>query len=196
MLYLLGYSLSILLFLISARYRLPLLPVLILFASHGILSFIKLFRKSAKTKIIIYLSILAVFLFISNYDFYGYGKSSYAQGYHATASIYAQQGNRIKAEENYRLALNENPNLASSINDISLLLIAKGNTREAVQLLKRGAAINPDNPMLYYNLGYAYLENHQPDSAIRPLKEFIRRMPDNIYGLNNCQSALPGQATE
>ncbi|NOY88930.1 MAG: tetratricopeptide repeat protein [FCB group bacterium] len=184
-LFLLGYFPAIVLFLVTARYRLPMVPILILFASFGIISFARNFRKFSLPKIISIIFIFIALFIISNSDLYGYGKKNNAQAYHSVATIYASQGNWKKAEKYYRKALVENPYLSETSNDLALLLASKGDYNESINIINRSLKKNPTDLMLRYNLGYLYLEDNKPQKAISPLKAAIKTKPDFLYALNN-----------
>ena len=90
-------------------------------------------------------SIFVLTVIICNIDYYGYGNVSYAHGYHTTATVYAQNGNGIQAEKYYRKALEADPKLSESINDLSMLLVSNGKFNDAVDLLSKGISENSDD---------------------------------------------------
>ena len=85
----------------------------------------------------------------------------------------------------------ENENLAKE--EISLLIITE-QTDEASKKLEQAIAVEPDNALLYYNLGFLYDQmgdqakeagdtteaRVQKDKAIEQYKEAIEREPDNF----------------
>ena len=176
---------SIILFLVTARYRLYLIPPLILYASFMVFYLIENW-KSLITIRKITLSIILILFFVgSNQDIYGYAKQTNAHGYHTTASIYNSNGNMSKAEEFYNLALKADPNQLESINDFALLLTAQKKYSQAESLLVHGISLPNVNYSMHYNLGYLYLVSNKLEKAKEQFQIVIKERPDYLFAHNN-----------
>lgn len=184
LLFALMYGLSIVMFLVSSRYRLPLLPVSILMAVYGVDHLIRSFKSYDRSQRLFSIVIPILFIVICNYDYYGYGKINYAHGYHTTASIYLQRGKISLAESNYQKALSADANLSETINDYAMLMANTNRLTEARKLLQNGHEKFPDDPTINYNLGFLYLQT-EPDTAITYFRRSLEIIPDNLNALNN-----------
>lgn len=179
------YALSIIMFLVSARYRLPLLPVLILFAAFWVDDLINEFKAKKPGRVIATLIIAVILIILGNYDYFGYGQINYAHGYHTSATIYLQQGKISQAEDYYQKALEADPNLSETINDYAMLMANTDRPREAFKMLIDGYQKFPDDPTINYNLGFLYLSSNQPREALPFFMHSLEYVPDNLSTLNN-----------
>lgn len=185
LLYILATSISIILFLVTARYRLYLIAPLAMFASFALTKVISEWRQFSFNKRLIILSVFIIFFFTSQRDPYGYEKTSDAHGLHATGSIYLKNGEISKASDFFIKALNADSNQTETLNDYGLLLASQHRYDDAIKLLKRGASLPYTNYTLRYNLGYVYIQANQPENAIAPFKSVIAEVPDFSYAYNN-----------
>ncbi len=185
LIYILATAFSIILFLVTARYRLYLVPPLILFASYAIMYIKENWKVISKQKIIISGSLFLLLLAVCNYDFYSYSKTTDAHGLHTTATIYNQKGNMYKASEYYQKALDADPNQAETLNDYALLLASQQKYKKAVKLLNRGVMLPNSNFMMGYNLGYIYLQMDKPAKAKVLFQNVIAKNPKYLYAYNN-----------
>ena len=185
LLYLLAAAVSIILFLVTARYRLYMVPPLILFASYSIFYFKKNWRTISKLKIGIYGILFLALLTVCNADMYGYAKATNAHGLHTTATLYQKQGNIRKASEYYQKALDADYNQTETLNDYALLLTSQKKYEKAEKLLLHGLTLPNSNFMMRYNLGYLYLQIFQPENAKKQFKKVISERPNYIFAHNN-----------
>ena len=176
---------SILLFLVTARYRLYLIPPLILFASYIIFYLQENWKSFVLSRKILLCAILVLFFIGSNKDFYGYASRSNAHGLHTTATIYKTNGNISEAIKYYKLALHEDPNQRETINDYALLLTSLEKYPEAESLLVHGVSLPNVNYTMHYNLGYLYLVSDKIEKAKEQFKIVISERPDYLFAHNN-----------
>ncbi len=185
LLYLLATAVSIILFLVTARYRLYMVPPLILFASYAIFYIKGNWRTISKLKISIYGILFLSLLTVCNSDLYGYAKTTDAHGLHTTATIYNRLGNFDKASFYYQKALDADPNQVETLNDYALLLASKNIYPKPIKLLQHGISLPNSNFMMHYNLGYIYLQINDPTLAKEQFKIVISQKPDYIFAYNN-----------
>ena len=103
------YMLTVIAFFVTSRFRLPVLPFLIILASLTLLEIYdsvraRNFRKSAIMAVII----LALYI-LTSFDFYGISKESYAMSHFSLGNVYLKKGLRNKALEEYTLAIEMEP---------------------------------------------------------------------------------------
>ena len=188
-LFIIAYIPTIVLFFVTARYRLPLAPLFIIFASFGIDQLIRQFYRGHQKRFLFLFVIFLSFLILSNTDIYGYKKKNDAQGLYTTALLYAKMKNKSQEELYYQKAIAEDTTYSEAYNNLGLLLASQGEVNKAVTLLEKAVKFDRSNFMFRYNLGYLYLENAEPQKAISPLKAAIKTKPDFLYALNNLGSA-------
>lgn len=184
-LFLLAYLPSILLFLVAARYRLPLAPVLIVFAAHAVSVVIWERRTMSGRRMLTGVVVFLVALVVAHIDFFGYAQTSTARGYHAEATMLSSMGRYAQAREKYLQALREDPTLAESLNDLAMLLSRQGDLGRAVELQQRAVAAHPKDYLLKYNLAYFYIMGQRYASAVPLLEQVLEDYPAHQNALNN-----------
>ena len=98
------------------------------------------------------------------------------------ASYYAL-GEKEKAKELYRKALEVNPNSDQSWYNLGILLADQGQNEKAIEAYEKAAEINPDDPNIWYNLGGVYDEVKNYSRAIASYQRGLEIAPeaDNLW---------------
>lgn len=185
LIYTLATIVSIILFLVTARYRLYLVPPLILFASYTIMNMKNILIAVSKFKKISITILFIILLIVCNYDFYGHTKITDAHGHHTTATIYNSQGDINKASTYYLKALKADYNQTETLNDYALVLASQKRYQQAVKLLQHGISLPNVNYMMHYNLGYVYMQANKPADAKEQFKIVISERSNYSYAHNN-----------
>jgi tetratricopeptide (TPR) repeat protein len=198
-LFICSYVLAVVLFFVTARYRLPLFPILAIFAGYALTQCWSVLRRKGLGGITTPLVILLVMLVVCNVDFLGYSGSSEAQGLHALASVYVKRGDDATAARYYRQALAADPTLTQASNDLAVLYLRHGETDQAIRLLKRAVTLAPGNVLIRLNLADCYNREGYPDSARAQLRIVLRKDPKsvealNALALNYASAGLPDSA--
>ncbi len=175
----LAYLPTLVLFFVTSRYRLPMVPFLAIFASYAVMSVGRMARSDFKRVAMAGIVALLV-LIVAHVDFYGFSAVSEAQGHHQMASLYRKRGDLNKAMEYYDMALVEDPYLPHTNNDLATLLMARGEYDEAELLLGRAIGIAPDDHIIRYNLGLTLLALNKTEEAIEHLRLVLNHDPDHF----------------
>jgi hypothetical protein len=77
----------------------------------------------------------------------------------------------------YRLSIEENPGDYAAWQYLGYACLAKGDSQDAVNCLKRSVRIKPDYVMGHYNLALAYFLNLENDKAVSQIAEVIKLDP-------------------
>ncbi|MBN2406290.1 MAG: tetratricopeptide repeat protein [Elusimicrobia bacterium] len=96
--------------------------------------------------------------------------------YYNLALTYSAMKNKDKAEANFIKAIKINPGYVNAYNDLGLLYYRGGETEKATGILKKGAAIDPDNQNIIFNLGLCLERAGSPD-ARKYWKRFLDISP-------------------
>lgn len=163
--YLLAYIPSIVLFLVTARHRLPLIPFMIILAAAGLT---RLFSGPIKKGSVgIALVLFAVPLVALNRTYYDEGESSGFQVHFNNGIKYEQLGEMVKAEQEYQLADDIYPGSPTLINNLAYAQYSNGKYDLASRNFARAISIKPDYAAPYNNLGLVLMKKNSPDSAIK-----------------------------
>jgi Tfp pilus assembly protein PilF len=111
----------------------------------------------------------------------------------ATAHAFHQRGEMPQAEALYRQVLAVEPSHGDACNALAVLALQTNRAAEAVELLERAVASEPDNLKFRGNLGSAYFTANRFEEARATLEQAIAGNPDNSeahYNLGVTWAAL------
>ncbi len=132
-LFIAGYALALVFFFVSSRYRLPLVPVFILFAAHALVWMVdKLKKKEVKPffAAALFTACCAAAVF---YALPGTDKTPQFIDYYNVGNKYAAKGRVDEAVEAYTTSIKMNPNYISSYNNLAGLYEKAGLPDEALK---------------------------------------------------------------
>jgi tetratricopeptide (TPR) repeat protein len=170
-LFILSYSASVIAFFVCSRYRMPILPFLIMFSSFSIWW---LFQKVRTKKIyptLLFLGGAAILLMIFNTRLESMaGPQAYANHYVLGLS-YQNLGKLDLAIQEYHKSLKHRPNFAPSRNNLGNVYSQLGKTDLAIEAYNQAILSDSSYKKSYYNLAILYHKKGDLDQAI----EFYRK---------------------
>lgn len=92
-------------------------------------------------------------------------------------------GKSEQAIQLYQESLNHAQELYGVWNNLGLLLLEKGDRMQAVTMFNRAAELAPDKAEPYYNAGWVYMDNAQPEKALDYFKKALARQPRYLESL-------------
>ena len=78
----------------------------------------------------------------------------------------AQAGDLVRAEELLKDTLRLAPRYASALHLLGVVLLSRGNSKGALEMLQQATIANPLNPETYFQMGSAYLNSGQLSQAL------------------------------
>jgi len=98
-----------------------------------------------------------------------------SSGYHDSLGVlYAHQGKREEAEQQFLEALRINPNHALAHYNLGSLYHDQGKREEAEQQYLEALRINPNHANVHNNLGCLYDDQGKLEEAVKHFREFVR----------------------
>jgi tetratricopeptide (TPR) repeat protein len=185
-------------FYVFARYRLPLAPVLIVFASAGVVHLWRVLRPGGLADSAggdptlprgLTMALFVVAAVLSNWPLLSPALMHAISESNLGAALY-EDGHAPDAERHYRRALAIDADYAPAFNNLGVVLRAQGRLDEAIDTYRAGVRARSDYPDLHYNLGNALLEKRQPQEAVEHLRIAARSLPDSAAARNNLGQAL------
>lgn len=179
MLYLMGISFaaSVALFYVFARYRFPLIGVLVLFAAAGISGAIDFFKEKNTKRIWVCLSLVFITAMITNWKLFP--KDEFiASTYYNIAFDLSSQGDNSQAVEYYEEALQFSPDNVKIVNNLGLSLFKSGNVDAAVARFNEALQKDPDNAKAHNNMAIVFASIGQTDAAITHFLKVIHIAPE------------------
>ncbi|HEY7285938.1 MAG TPA: tetratricopeptide repeat protein [Vicinamibacterales bacterium] len=189
-----SYAASVLLFYVFARYRYPLVPFLILFASGvapitaGVRSGIP--HALIRNRRFATAAIVAVLLVIfCNWRIIPAGWMRAVSESNVGVALQAEQ-RYGEAIDHYTRAIEARPDYAPALNNLASTFRAAGRTTEAIDTYRRALEAQPNFPDAEYNLANALLDKGATDEAVGRFESALRSIPDSPDIHNNLGTAL------
>ena len=192
-LYFLGVFVSVILFYVSSRYRIPVVPLLILYAGFTFDYVIREIKKWAfKTRLTYFFILLFLFLVV-NINVKQRSKQMYDSiSNYNLGNSFMNQGYIDGGIELYKKALNLNEkwqparvSLAAAYNLKATQALDREEIDSAIELLNKAIELDNSAPEYYFNIGNAFIMQKKYDKAVESLKKSIDISPEYTKGLTN-----------
>lgn len=183
---LMGFAGGIVVFFVSARYRIVMVPFFMIFAGFGIVSLWDALRDKKFSRFLVYLALAVV---ISS-PFYVSGRQKELKGPSQAGDLLYDQhlirAAALKNELRLKQALQEldaarsiYPDRKQAIFQSGVINFSLNNLSAAEECFRRVIEISPLSVDAYYNLGYIYDSQFRFQEAIPLLNKAVELDPDN-----------------
>ena len=159
------YSLSVVLFFISARYRLPAIPALLLFAVYGGRELWALWRQSEHRHFVKAIIALALLLAVCNYRVGSMDMEGNAHTQHKLGFVYQEKRLPANAVAAYRKALELDPNIMEAHFNLAVLHARRGHFDLAIDQYREFIRRFPDIDKARLALGDVFLQTRRYSEA-------------------------------
>lgn len=160
------YSPSITLFLVTARHRLPLVPFMIVIASAGLVRLVGELKRIGSKKLGFSLALFVVATLLVNRTYYEEGFTNTFQIHFNNGIKHEQLEDYVNAEKEYLLADENYPFSVTLINNLAYVQFRLGKYDEADKNFARAIKLKPEYGRVYNNLGLLVLKKGDLDSAL------------------------------
>lgn len=145
------YCVSIIPFFVAARYRIPVIPLLIPLGAAVIDEGVSAYKDGRKKMLWLLLTVTASVYVVVSFNYTGYRPSPYF--WHMSRGLALGKGGRLEeAEEYFRKALNVRPRSWDAHVNLGVILERRGKQDEARRCYE-SAAYQADHPVALFNLG-------------------------------------------
>jgi tetratricopeptide (TPR) repeat protein len=186
--FLLSQALALLFFFVSARYRLPLVPFLIIFASFGIYSLYQLLKARRMKPAAVLLVIFLAFLVISNLSRHRLTAKDLAEEHYNLGMVYARQDKLDQAMQEYQETVSLQPDHLMAHFEIALIYDQQNKPEQAEKKYLEVIDLFPRAALAYNNLGLIY---EKRGDYLKAEEYYIKAndahplLPDPLYNLAN-----------
>ena len=177
LLFMLSLALSVTIFFVTARYRMPVVPFLIICASYGLCALVQMLRAKEKKAPAICSIVLIVFFTGINYDFTFFRRPAPAQHYSNLGMVYSRQGKTDEALSALNRALSIDPSCFEAHYNLGNLHREQGAFDEAIDCYKKTLQINPGFAEAHNNLGMTYGKKGLLDEAVSAFTDALTINP-------------------
>jgi hypothetical protein len=183
MLLVLAWFASILPFFVSARYRVPVIPLLLVFGAYGAVGLVREVASGGATRGARWLAVAVGLYAAACVNFAGY-EPNRAKWHNNRGMSYAAIGDFERAIGCHRAALRENPEHWQSQLDLGIALASTGRVAESVPHFREALRLNPGNPFVQYNVGLLLEALGRPEESVYHLAE-ARRLDPAFPGVSD-----------
>lgn len=188
------YAASVVLFYVFARYRYPLVPLLILFAAAGLDQARAFISGSARTRAIWTAAVVAFAVVFCNWPMLSTTLMRAVTETNLGVALQAE-GRLAEATDHYHRAIELAPAYPPAYNNLATALRAKGQIADAVTTYQQALGLRREYPEAHYNLANALMDAGKPAEAIDHFRIALQTMPASADVHNNLGIALMGQGT-
>jgi Flp pilus assembly protein TadD len=177
-----GYMVSIVPFHMASRYRLPVVPVLILFAGYTVACAIDALKSRRLRRLTLGLVPVVVMAVLMNWkvaDETGTFKAPLTD----LGIIAAEAGEFEEAVAHYEEALEIDPLYAPALYNLGNALAGMNRFNEAAEAYRKALDADPEFLMAYGNLGKSYIKTGRYEEALGTFDRALARRPDFVEGL-------------
>jgi tetratricopeptide (TPR) repeat protein len=181
-LFIFGYMISIVMFHVASRYRLPIVPVLIVFAGHVVARALDALRARRFSRLalgLVSVAAMAVFMNWKVVDEKGTFKAPLTD----LGIIAAEAGDFEKALAYFDEALDIDPGYAPALYNKGNALAGQKQFDKAAAAYRKALERDPEFLMAYENLGKSYIRTGQFEEALKTFDKALRRRPDFVEAL-------------
>ena len=190
LLFTITYMASVVLFFVTARYRLPVVPLLLLYAGFGVYSLRKGTQHRRKALVALPLLFLVVNVGVGTM-----AKEGEPQQYFWLGYAYERNGMPANASREYRRVLNKLPDHDDALLRLAALYIDDKQHHKAVNLYRTYLEFYPKAARVRYFLGNALLHVQHYEDAIATYEQVVEKHPNwaTIHGRIGYAHAMAGQ---
>ncbi|MFH1501590.1 MAG: tetratricopeptide repeat protein [Candidatus Eisenbacteria bacterium] len=170
------YMLSLLPFFISSRYRLPVVPVMIVFAARGFWWVVERARTRERRGWTAALAVLVAALVLVNFPLVDF---TFGPSYAILGAVYRDTGRHEEAAEQFRRAAEESPGYDLAFSNLSAELARLGRFGEAETAAREALRLNPLLVPAHSNLGLVCMQMGRPEEARRAFMRAVELDPEH-----------------
>jgi len=190
LLFIFVYMVSVIMFFVCARYRVQVLPILIIFSAYALSWFLVQIKGRRFSGVAKYLLILVLISIPINFSIPGYQYLGPAWSHFNLGFAYGEKSDIPNAIKEYKLALSDDPNLADAYGNLAAIYRQQGKYTQALQEFEKALSHGADTATTLYNQGMIYYtfglldkteEYYKSSIAIRDYDYFPHYLLGTLY---------------
>ena len=182
-----GYAASVVIFYVFGRYRYPMVPFLVLFASAGLVEARRFLRNTSTAHIVACVAAIIAAGVVSNWPIV---PKTIMQAMTLTniGSEFILRGNLQEAVKYYRQAIQISPDYAEAHANLAVVLESENRFEEAAIHYRRVVQLRPDDTEVHYKLGKILSAQGKSEEAAGEYEIVLEAEPNSFeahYNLGN-----------
>lgn len=179
------YMLTVILFFVNARYRLPVVPILICFAAFSVVWIVEKIKKQDLRAVLLAVLCLVLFGWLVNANWFNIQSQNIAKDYWSVANCYKEKQHYEQALVEYDKAIAHDPAYTEAYNNKGETYYLMENYQAAIPLFEKVVELDPSDPKGYNNLGACYEAEGMLTKASDSYKQALRIAPDHVIARRN-----------
>ena len=184
-----AYATSVVVFFIYARYRFPLVPMLMVFAGIGLTDGVAFLRTRTRAQLASMAAVLTGVVVVTHWPLLD-RRDMRAVTEHNIGAALQSEGQLDAAIERYRRAVAIKDTYVPSYSNMGAALLERGDAAGAIDAYTRALAIDPSFGDAHFNLGNAWLAQGNPGAAVPHFRSALAATPEAVDVLTNLGIAL------
>ena len=173
-----AYSASLLLFFVTSRYRLPLVPLLLPFAGYALVWLVQQGQARQWRRLGIGVAVVVLLAVVSNAGLRPADPLADAEIHFDLGRVKAQQGQYAAAVRSFGTAVQLDSNYLQARHNLGAALAAMRRYREAEAVYRRALAQAPDDRGLHLNLAALYRATGRYEQAVEHYRRVLATKAD------------------
>ena len=192
LLFIITYFISFLPFFVAERFRVPIIPFLLLFGAYGLF---RIGQKAASRNFykVVCWGTFCIVLYLAESMLIVSYKPELSRWHYLRGDVYSCAEQFDLAIEQYRQAVKLRPDFIKARSNLAEVLAQEGKYTEAIEHYVEVLRLRPDLPDIYSNLGRVYAQQDKYELAIQNYNESLRLKPDYLPAINNLGTVLKKQ---
>lgn len=170
------YCFSVIIYFVAGRYRVPIIPLLILFAAYGLGRAAAFLSQGQLKKALLLTGAFLLATLLTHQKLPGY-EASEGTWFLRHALACRRSGQLEEAAKYYELALKSDSHHAAASANLGRLFIEEGRWEEGMAMYRRGLELHPGHSILENNLGYEIYRQGQHVEAKEHFERAIQNNP-------------------
>jgi len=185
LLFIISQVIAILLFFVSTRYRLVIMPVAIIFAAGAIWQLYYWIKEKNQSQVILYGSIFVVLLIFCNIPRIESTPRDEAENYFYEAQALAASHDYKAAIDRYSAAIELDPYFMMARYDQAIVQYRIGQTQLALKVLDRIVELNPNSFVIHLIVGSTLLDAGRTEKARELFERVLELNPNSVEAYIN-----------
>jgi len=174
-LFIFSYMVGVVLFFVTARFRLPIIPFLLPFSGYCL---VRLFRERSLMNIALSVVLILAFGLVVNLNLADYQFAPLAESHNRLGSIYLGKKMYGQAAAEFRRAMSLEPRYVFPVAGLARVYAETDSLDKAIGFWERAISLQPEMMELHFQLGFSYYAGGRLDDAIASWREAARLQPE------------------
>jgi tetratricopeptide (TPR) repeat protein len=182
-LFILSYMATVVMFFVPARFRLPVIPLLVIFSGFSLVWLFERLREKKVAFLRTFLLILVPFALLTNSNAYHLRVGDFSQAHFSLGNLYLKEGKLDSALTEFNSVLALNPRYNRAHLNRGMVFFRRGDLEQAEREFQAELELNPEEAKAYNNLSAVYHQQglHQKAEEMAGKAISLGGYPANAY---------------